>query len=264
MIFEHSPGEDTYTMLDGSFLPSTWQPRSNFSFFLVPTWVVTYLWPACDLRTPHQGASVSIMMRSIGIDFTVSIFCCVFSELKLKMSFLYPKKNETDVQYDTCHPFNPMYHPSLQISSASSEDPSNECTTPAPNSSSCLARISQRSFAAARQCRNKGSCVCIASSSCFSKYLERQSEIAKGWEQRRLRLRPLKGPSNSSQIWTYIVKFDKKSSLRPIWGQMMLPFINYGKKCETDRGSFTREFSTPGTQEIMPMIYGEDPVWSPL
>ena len=56
----------------------------------------------------------------------------------------------------------------------------------------------------------------------------------------------LKGSWNSSQTWTYVVRFDNTFTSRSVRGQLMLPFISYGLKNEADRGSIPWEFSTRG------------------
>ena len=68
-------------------------------------------------------------------------------------------------------------------------------------------------------------------------------------------------PRDSSQTWTYFVKFDKTFSLISIWFQLMLPFISYGMKNEANRGSFLLEFSARGPQRILSMAfyYSNDP-----
>lgn len=63
-------GTRTWTIWQGSCRPLTHMPASNFSRFLDGIDVVTIPWPACEGRISHQGASVSNMSFSLGIDWT--------------------------------------------------------------------------------------------------------------------------------------------------------------------------------------------------
>ena len=79
-VFGRPQKQNTYIIWQGSFLSFKQCPFSHF--FLVGNEVFTYFEPACVLLTPHQGASVSIINFSLGIDFKTSKLASVFSELK--------------------------------------------------------------------------------------------------------------------------------------------------------------------------------------
>lgn len=72
----------TYIMLAGSFRLLIMEPLCHFSFLTLENWVLIRENPACRGRTSHQGQSVSIIRRSLGIVFKTSKFSSVFNELK--------------------------------------------------------------------------------------------------------------------------------------------------------------------------------------
>lgn len=60
----------TWTIWQGSWRPLTHIPGSNFSRFRLGIDVFIMPYPACVGRISHQGASVSSIKLSAGMDFT--------------------------------------------------------------------------------------------------------------------------------------------------------------------------------------------------
>ena len=72
----------THLMQQGSFLPLMRDPFFHFSFLTASNLVLTRSLPAWVFLISHQGASVSMRIRSIGRDFTTAKFSGVRSELQ--------------------------------------------------------------------------------------------------------------------------------------------------------------------------------------